>query len=80
MENFNSNLAEQRKKVALDLSEELRKIRQQRDDLLTACENAENYIREVLASEKRNFGSNCTSDIELRDELEAAIEKANKEN
>ncbi len=35
---FEANVADQRKTVALDLVEELRNIKQQRDDLLAACE------------------------------------------
>ena len=47
-----------------------------RSDLLAACKQARDYISEVLASERRNFGSNCESDVSLKNELEAAIEKA----
>ena len=47
-----------------------------RPDLLAACKQARDYISEVLASERRNFGSNCESDVSLKNELKAAIKKA----
>ena len=46
------------------------------DALLEACKDALSYINEVLCSELKNFGSNCQSDIELKQTLEAVIAKA----
>ena len=45
-------------------------------ELLESLIEAESYIDEVLRSEKRNHGSNCASDLELKSQLSAAIAKA----
>ncbi len=44
-QSFESQVAEQRKTVALDLVDELRKMTQQRDALLTACKEAIDLIK-----------------------------------
>ncbi len=44
--------------------------------LLAACEEARSWIKEVLLSEKRNYGSNCESDLTLFKNLKAAISAA----
>ncbi len=45
-------------------------------ELLESLVEAESCIDEVLRSEKRNHGSNCASDLELKSQLSAVIAKA----
>ena len=49
------------------------------DAMAEALEHGLSFIKEVLWSERRNHGSNCAADLELRDELQAALAAAKGE-
>jgi len=46
------------------------------DKMVEALEASNDYIREILLSEKKNYGSNCEADIELQKTLEQALAAA----